>query len=505
LNEEAHNVTDPKIIALLADIREPHAYLHSEAARINTLINTGGMDAAVSDFMEQLLPRFNIVASDLVNIGGRYNEISAELEADTHTIATYAFYMIFILMFIVLAVSITLAIILSNKISKPLRTLAEFMQKAGSTGNIKLPPEVVEKIGKLSKSGDEISNAVSSCAAFVGRVTEISDMLSTMAGGDLTNEVKLLSDEDIMGISMRSLYNNLNNMFAEIRNSANQVSDGAKQMADAAQMLAQGSTEQAASIEQLSGSIYEIANKTKDNSSLADKAALLAGTIKSNAEKGNRQMNEMMEAVNEINEAGGSIGKVIKVIDDIAFQTNILALNAAVEAARAGQHGKGFAVVAEEVRNLAAKSAEAAKDTGSLIDNSIEKAGLGARIARDTAESLTEIVSGINESSMLINEIAKSSEEQSQSIGQINIGIDQVAQVVQHNSATAEEEAAASQEMSSQSAVLQDLISRFKLSGGGANLLLPTHGGVSAKRLQAPSTPSPALAYPAGGGDFGKF
>ena len=184
-------------------------------------------------------------------------------------------------------------------------------------------------------------------------------------------------------------------------------------------------------------------------------------------------MDEMTTAVREINQASQSISKVIKVIDDIAFQTNILALNAAVEAARAGQHGKGFAVVAEEVRNLAAKSAEAAKDTGGLIANSMEKAELGARIANDTAASLTEIVTGISESNQLISDIASASEQQADGISVINSSIDQVAQVVQQNSATAQESAAASQQMSGQSDMLQQLISQFKLksiSGYGQSL-----------------------------------
>jgi methyl-accepting chemotaxis protein len=181
-------------------------------------------------------------------------------------------------------------------------------------------------------------------------------------------------------------------------------------------------------------------------------------------------MNEMTSAVKDINQASQSIGKVIKVIDDIAFQTNILALNAAVEAARAGQHGKGFAVVAEEVRNLAAKSADAARETGTLIANSTEKAELGSRIAGETAASLAEIVSGISESNQFINEIAQSSEQQSSGIEQINSGISQVAHVVQQNSATAEESAAASEEMNGQSSMLEGLISRFKLRNEGKSL-----------------------------------
>ena len=244
-----------------------------------------------------------------------------------------------------------------------------------------------------------------------------------------------------------------------------------KQIADGSQMLAQGASEQAASVERLSGSVSEIANKTKENATIADEAAKLADTIKDKAGKGSLQMNDMMAAVNEINEASSSIRKVIKVIDDIAFQTNILALNAAVEAARAGQHGKGFAVVAEEVRNLAAKSAEAAKDTNSLIESSIEKARLGVRIAGDTADSLNEIVTGINESNRLMGEIAKLSIEQSSGIEQVNIGIDRVAQIVRQNSMTAEESAAASGKMSGQADMLQELMSRFERKDRG----LPEH------------------------------
>ncbi len=236
---------------------------------------------------------------------------------------------------------------------------------------------------------------------------------------------------------------------------------GSKHVADGAQALAQGATEQAATVQQLSASTAEIADKTKMNAQMAGKAASLANTIKINAEKGNRQMDEMTSAVNDINQASQNIGKVIKAIDDIAFQTNILALNAAVEAARAGQHGKGFAVVADEVRSLAAKSAEAAKDTGTLIQNSIEKAELGAKIAKETAVSLADIVSGINESSLIVTEIAKYSEEQSGGINQINDAINQVAQVVQQNSATAEESAAASQEMNTQANSLEDLLAQF--------------------------------------------
>jgi methyl-accepting chemotaxis protein len=280
--------------------------------------------------------------------------------------------------------------------------------------------------------------------------------------------------------------NGLNQVLRDINMASSQVSTGAGQVADGATALAAGSTEQAASVEELSGSIAEIAERTKKNAQLADQAAALAGTIKQNAEKGSRQMDEMMAAVKDINLSSQDIGRVIKVIDDIAFQTNILALNAAVEAARAGQHGKGFAVVAEEVRNLAAKSADAAKDTESLIANSMQKAELGVRIAGETSASLIDIVSGIGESNRLVTEIATASEAQAMGISQINIGIDQVAMVVQQNSATAEESAAASEEMSGQAVLLQQLIRQFKLRGDrGAQIAQPQHDTFEDRNYEA--------------------
>jgi methyl-accepting chemotaxis protein len=371
--------------------------------------------------------------------------------------------LIIIVLAVVIFVSFGLALYISGLISKPLLTLTSFMKKASTTGDIALSPEDVEVISNFALIKDELGQCIGACAGFIKHISESSGKLENIASGDLTVSVNVLSDRDTIGVSLKKMVDSLNDMFGEINSSTSQVSSGSKQIADSAQALASGSTEQAASVEQLSASISDIAEKTKLNANMADKAANLANSIKSKAETGSRQMDEMVGAVNEINQASQSIGKVIKVIDDIAFQTNILALNAAVEAARAGQHGKGFAVVAEEVRNLAAKSAEAAKDTGGLIANSIEKAELGAQIAQSTASSLAEIVTGINESSQIVAEIASSSEEQSMAVEQINIGLNQVSTVIQQNSATAEESAAASEEMSGQSNMLEDLVAQFKL------------------------------------------
>jgi len=371
-----------------------------------------------------------------------------------------------IALIIAVGVALFFAIYISRLISRPLGVLSEFMLKAGTSGDISLSPADINIISEMSQVKDEIGRTIANTAAFISHVTHIAEELGTISNGDLTIDVEVLSDNDVLGVSLKRVEDNLNSMFGEINSSATQVSSGSKQVADGAQALAQGATEQAASIQQLSSSIAEIASQTKQNAEIAEKTSKLSVSIKDSAEKGSSQMDEMITAVKEINDASQSISKIIKTIDDIAFQTNILALNAAVEAARAGQHGKGFAVVAEEVRNLASKSAEAAKDTGNMIQNSMEKAELGTRIAGDTAASLKNIVEGINESSHLVAEIARASNEQSMGISQINTGIDQVAQVVQQNSATAEESAAASEEMSGQSDVLQQLIGQFKLNTG---------------------------------------
>ncbi|MCL2053920.1 MAG: methyl-accepting chemotaxis protein [Oscillospiraceae bacterium] len=368
---------------------------------------------------------------------------------------------------ILFAVGFVLVIILSyfiaKPIGKPLTALSIFLKRAASTGNLTLLPEDIEAINKYSPIPDETGQVVGDTAAFIRHVAKNAEALEALADGDLTCDVNLQSNEDTMGIALRHLFGSLNDMFNNIVMSSQQAVTSSKQIADSSQSMSQGAVEQAAAIQELSSSITQIAEKTRHNAALSERTAKLADTIKDNAEKGSRQMDDMTEAVKEINNASSSIGKVIKVIDDIAFQTNILALNAAVEAARAGEAGKGFAVVANEVSNLASKSAEAAKNTAALIQNSIEKAELGSKIAHETAESLREIVSGINESNGLIAEISNSSEEQAQGITQINIGIEQVSLVVQQNSATAEENAAASQEMSGQSEVLQKLTAQFKL------------------------------------------
>ena len=237
----------------------------------------------------------------------------------------------------------------------------------------------------------------------------------------------------------------------------------ASQVASASEALAQGSTEQASAIEQITASINDIAKKTKTNAGEANQASQLIEEAISDVEKGNAQMQDMVVAMQDINKSSESISKIIKVIDDIAFQTNILALNAAVEAARAGEAGKGFAVVAEEVRSLAAKSSAAAAETAEMIEDSIVKVTAGSKIADETAKALAAISNIVKESETIILDIAEASNYQATAIEQIDQAIEQVSQVVQNNSATSEECAAASVELANQANKMRELLSVYEL------------------------------------------
>lgn len=287
----------------------------------------------------------------------------------------------------------------------------------------------------------------------------------SIADGRLDVEINNKSNDEIgqLAVAFNDMTMKVNNILSDINAASDQVATGSKQVSDTSVMLAQGATEQASSIQQLSAALSEIASQTERNVQAASNANGLSEETASMVVRSNQQMKELMEAMELINKSSIDISRIIKVIEDIAFQTNILALNAAVEAARAGQHGKGFAVVAEEVRNLAERSATAAKETTELINDSIKRVKTGTDLASSTGEALDEIVQSVNEITELINSITTAARSQADDIHQIDEGINQISDVVQTTSATSEETAATSTELSEQANLLKTQIMQFTL------------------------------------------
>ncbi len=316
-----------------------------------------------------------------------------------------------------------------------------------------------DEIGILSKSFD---NIISRLKNYIG---EISNILKAIASGDLTAKITqdYIGDFATIHISLNDILQRLNTTVGQIVSSAEYVSSGAEQMSTVAQALNQGSIEQNGAVEELEETIHSVTNSVKQTAESVQRAREQVGGMRCQLAEGNQKMQEMIIAMGEIRNSSNEIEKIIKTIEDIAFQTNILALNAAIEAARAGEAGKGFVVVADEVRNMAAKSAEASQSTSALIRHSIATVNQGTQIADATAKQLENIVAGAHEIVEIINGIATDAQTQAGAVEQIQDQIGQITSVVQTNSSTAKESAATSQELSDQSSVLKQLVKTFQL------------------------------------------
>nr|WP_319487279.1 methyl-accepting chemotaxis protein [uncultured Caproiciproducens sp.] len=365
---------------------------------------------------------------------------------------------VFIIAFLLL---IMLIIFVSKGMINPLKKLTAAAGKIAD-GDLDVDVNIKSK-DETGQVAEAFSRTVNRLKQYIQYIDEVSAVLDQIAVGNLTFHLQCdyIGEFSKIKTSLENIKYTLVKTFSGIHESAEQVASGSDQVASASQALAQGATEQASSIEELSASITEIAGQVTLNAANAATASQLADQTSAEIQRGNTSMRKLIEAMDEMSQSSSQIGKIIKTIQDIAFQTNILALNAAVEAARAGTAGKGFAVVADEVRNLAGKSAEAAENTTILIENSINSVKNGTNIANETAQSLNLIIDSAQKTTDLVDQISKASKEQSFSINQVTTGVDQISAVVQTNSATSEESAASSEELNSQAQTLKMLVERF--------------------------------------------
>ncbi len=449
--------------------------------------------ASNSQAQQILLDSLNPLVNDAGQIIRSFNENQAQIATDNYNSAMRSqkiqMTLSIVLAVVAIILAVLMAIMLINAVVTPVREMEKIM-KDMEEGNLDV---VVQYEAK-----DELGNLAESMRATLkflrDVIGDIDHLLTNLSNGDFTvhsrNEHMYVGDYQSLLVSVRKLKSHLSDALGQINQSSDQVASGSDQVASGAQALSQGATEQASSVQELAATINEISNNIRMNAENARSASDKSENVKNQAAESSKRMQEMLSAMQDISDTSGEIGKIIKTIEDIAFQTNILALNAAVEAARAGAAGKGFAVVADEVRNLAGKSADASKNTSTLIESSLQAVERGTKIASETAQALSNVVTGVDEVALTIGNISTASDQQATAVKQVTVGIDQISSVVQTNSATAEESAAASEELSGQAQILKQLIGGFKLEEGNT---------VPASYTPAPSLHSGEPYMPAAG------
>lgn len=489
LFEKTLSAHDSEIKSEYEDVVDAIDEWYKNADANVALIKQGKADEAAKNLMSEGKVIANNAATQLEEL---ISNMEKDLEAQNDAVEK-DLVVITVAIIVISTVAVLFALVMSarlvNDITRPIAKLSEAARKL-ATGDVDVDCQKF--------SNDDLGELMDDFATMADGIRDQVRIADVIAKGDFTVEVKPRSDKDVLGKSLRKLVMDENVTLNSIKEAGSQITVGSEQVASASQALAQGATEQASALEQITASMHEVTQRTKDNATEAGEASNLVNNIKDMATTGNEHMKAMIEAMDGINQSSELISKIIKTIDDISFQTNILALNAAVEAARAGVHGKGFAVVAEEVRNLAAKSASAAGETAEMIEDSIHKTANGTKIAEETAKSLDAIVKSIDEIVGRISNIKVSSNDQAASITQIDQAISQVSTVVHTNAATSEQSAAASEELSNQALTLKNLIATYKLASSSGRS--SSFSDMSSSSYDSVDEPIISLD-----GDFGKY
>lgn len=449
---------------MLADISTQLTACGQIRTQVVNLATSNQLEAAQQLLRQDYDTALNNCLPTVLELAEIISDDAAAFVVSAHTYSRSAFILGLVLLFVGIACMLSIATVLSNAIVGPARQLEKAAAEM-SRGNLNAVDLVTyhskDAMGQLA---DSLRVTMTNLSQYVD---EISSVLTRLAQGDLTIDrnhiTDYLGDFSEIKTSFVTILKSFNHTLGEIHDAGEQVDTGSAQSSSAAQMLAQGATEQASAVDELTETMSEISSQIQENAKHTSQADALAARVSKEVAEGSQHMQQLNGAMDEIRNSSQEIGKIIKTIEDIAFQTNILALNAAVEAARAGAAGKGFAVVADEVRNLAGKSAEASKNTTALIENSVRAVENGAAIAETTTQSLELVEQTTKQVVDTIQRIAQASEKQAHSVAEVTTRVEQISTVVQKNSATAEESAAASEELSSQADRLNQMVSRFKL------------------------------------------
>ena len=457
--------------------------LTADLEKVRSFAKAGNTKAGYDLYNNDVIPAIESARAILIDVADGANTRAAARVESAAALTRTATIVVIAIIVVSTALGIFLALYISNTITKPVTEMQQASQEVAA-GNLdaSITYESQDALGQLA------DNLRGLTQTFRAIINDVDYQLSSMGNGNFAVQSQApnvyVGQYSRLQNSITQLSAAMSDTLSQIDVSADQVNSGGEQVSSSAQALAQGATEQASSVEELAATIGEISNQVEATAGHARNARDENQQSADQIQVCSRHMADLMDAMRDIEEKSQEISKVIKTIEDIAFQTNILALNAAVEAARAGSAGKGFAVVADEVRNLATKSQEASASTATLIEDTVKAVKEGTRLSAETDEALREVVIRAEKVTGAVNLISEATASQTRDVQQVSTGIDQISSVVQTNSATAEESAAASEELSGQANLLKELIGRFTLRQGGA---------------AAPA----AYSAPAGGDNFG--
>ncbi|HDQ13994.1 MAG TPA: HAMP domain-containing protein [Sediminispirochaeta sp.] len=481
--------SDGEFDRAISGIYDPHQRLHESAAYIDENLEPGRKEELRQYFLETTKPlsyevlgridellawhdgkmeRLNLAmqvydretSTALEDVQGLLQEIvmttAEHIMTDEAMLSAVENTRRVVIIFVIVAslLGVLLAVVIARGIVRPILKGVSFSQEI-AIGDLEAELDVYQR--------DEIGQLADAMRGMQESLQYKANIIKQFADGDFSVAIEKSSSKDELGQSLISMKQSLNELLGQVNTAVDQVNSGADQVSQASQNLSQGATEQASSLEEITSSTNQINSQSKQNAENATEALQIAKKATSDAELGDKQMEQLAEIMGRINASSDAINKVVKVIDDIAFQINLLALNANVEAARAGKYGKGFAVVADEVRNLAVKSADSVKETTKMVEETVDNIKQGTEAANNTTEQLKSIVDGSGKVANFLEEIAQASREQAQAIEQITEGLDQIDEATQASTASAEESASASEELAGQAQQLRAMVSRFQL------------------------------------------